>query len=159
MHVPRQHGSPIDPHDVIVFTHDPSMQLAPPPHDLVLATHLLNTQQPPASQLLSAQHGCPSPPHVWQVPVCDPPAGSHAVVEALHEFGWLLVPAQHDSPTPPHAPHAPAAHKLLAALPQFVPDDTHVFADVQQPPLSQVLSAQHGCAAPPHAVHAPFAQT
>ncbi len=130
----------------------------PPPHELPLATHLPRMQQPPLSQELSAQHGWPSPPHCWQVPPLVPLPFAHAVVEALHQFGWPAPPLQHGCPSPPQVPHPPAAHTLVAAVPHAVPVSTHVLACVQQP-LVQVLSAQHGWVEPPHAVHAPFEQT
>jgi hypothetical protein len=58
-----QHGWPAPPQAPQL----PAAQLLPLPHDEPLATHLLATQQPPASHALPLQHAAPAAPHAPQV--------------------------------------------------------------------------------------------
>jgi hypothetical protein len=83
-----------------------------PPHAAPGVTHLPLAQQPPAEQLLFAQHGCPGPPHATNVPAEQTAFGfAPACPEATH---LLDATSRHAPPAHFVAP----GHTAVAATPQ-----------------------------------------
>jgi hypothetical protein len=153
-----------------VGVHPHTLDVPPPPHESG------DAQAPPA------QHACPLPPQVPQLPVphASPPEhATHSLPPLPHcpsTFpGSQTLPLQHPAQDVPSQMHTPAAHRSpepqgpvwqtpphpsLAphALPLQLGVHPHSPARPPPPHVSgalHVLPPQHGCPAPPHAEHAP----
>jgi hypothetical protein len=161
-----QHASPTLPH--APAWQPPLVHVPPAPeHAVPFATHLLvvPSQHPPALHVLSSQHGCPVPPHVWQVGALPPPLGAQTRPDAVQNgparplpFG---LPGQHACPDPPHAlppmPQDPPV-QVCPVPPHAAVVAMHVPPTQHEPTVVHASPAQHGPPFAPHAVGVPFKQ-
>jgi hypothetical protein len=141
-----QQAVPIAPH----VPHSPAVHA--PPFAQLAATAMqtgvapLWSQQRPALQRLSSQHGCPVPPHAAQVPV---PAPVHVTFAAVQKLPSLPLPLGFPGQQAfPLAPQGPLEHRFAFPAVLFesqVPSvafPQEVFCPMQVPPTQQVRPAQ-----------------
>ena len=146
--MPAQHGWPTPP-QVPQVPPVPQALPASVPHTAPLVTHWVvelpvRTQQPPASQVLLAQHGPPGTPHLVQFAPVAPGEPEQSDVASTQ----LGVVRQQGSPVLPHSQLPPRQIPGLGE-PQVPFSATQVPLE-QQPLPSQRLPGQQGPPGTPH---------